>query len=259
MLIKIIKIGIWSRGNCKKYTKDIPRLRCREGHRKKDEIPQKSLSVKTWKWHSKILSRCMKNTREPNPAIFLVTPHRISSGTELKRWWASHPVSILLYHQRLLSPWLQRLIMATFFANIYAVVELPDRSPASWIKKKSGCYADSIRTDFKLLQGCQPCPGSQRMLTGLPLHPMRHVSPARSLSIWEVYSPHNPNILNSGLFWQEERIRSRVGRWKSRIIDHIFYNPGLSGFSGENGLITSRKNFPIRPFWMVNRLSDGRE
>jgi hypothetical protein len=27
--------------------------------------------------------------------------------------------------------------MATFFADIYAVVELPDRSPASWIKKRA--------------------------------------------------------------------------------------------------------------------------
>jgi predicted nucleic acid-binding protein len=43
--------------------------------------------------------------------------------------------------------------MATFFADTYAIVELLKGSPASWIKKMNDCYADSIRTDFKLAAG----------------------------------------------------------------------------------------------------------
>ena len=243
--------------------KDIPRLHCQEGHRKKDEIPQKSLSVKIWKWRLKILFRCMKNTREPNPAIFLVTPHRISSGTEVKQWWASHSVSILLYHQRLLSPWLQRLIMATFLPISMRLLNCQIAPQHHGLKKERLlCWfnQDWVQAGCK---GVHHATGSRTSLAQdaagrAPASPIRQVSPARSLSIWEVYSPHNPNFLNPPLFWQEERIRIRAGRWKSRIIDHIFYNSGLSGFSGENGLITSPKNYPYRPFWRTSRLSDGR-
>lgn len=156
--------------------KDNPRLHCREGHRKKDEIPQKSLSVKIWKWRLKILFRCMKNTREPNPAIFLVTPHRISSGTEVKQWWASHSVSILLYHQRLPSPWLQRLIMATFLPISMRLLNC-QIAPQHHGLKKNGCDADSIRTEFKLAAKASTMPPDPApvlpgmLLAGLPLHP----------------------------------------------------------------------------------------
>jgi hypothetical protein len=49
-----------------------------------------------------------------------------------------------------------------------------------------------------------------------------------------------------------ERIGITAGRGKSRIIDRFFCDLGLSGFSGENGLIVNLKNYPNRPFWMAN-------
>jgi len=70
-----------------------------------------------------------------------------------------------------------------------------------------------------------------------------------------LFDPPITKSPNSGVFWQKERIRIRAGRRKSRISSHFFCDPGLSGFSSENGLITSLKNVPDRPFWLVDRLS----
>jgi hypothetical protein len=56
-----------------------------------------------------------------------------------------------------------------------------------------------------------------------------------------------------------ERIGITAGRGKSRIIDRFFCDLELSGFSDENGLITSLKNVPNRPFWMAKLLYYGLE
>jgi hypothetical protein len=58
-------------------------------------------------------------------------------------------------------------------------------------------------------------------------------------------------------FGERGRIRITAGRKKSQIIDHFFCDLGLSGFSGETGLIISLKNSPDRPFWMADRFPDG--
>jgi hypothetical protein len=67
------------------------------------------------------------------------------------------------------------------------------------------------------------------------------------------------NLPNSGVFWQKGEIRIGGGRVKSRIIAHFFHNLVFPGFSGENGLCLSRKNYPNRPFWLAKLLFYGLE
>ena len=60
-----------------------------------------------------------------------------------------------------------------------------------------------------------------------------------------IKSPHFGLILVKGAEWDPGSSRE-IANYKS-----LFCDPVLSGFFGENGLNTSLKNYPDRPFWLA--------
>lgn len=58
-------------------------------------------------------------------------------------------------------------------------------------------------------------------------------------------------------FFGKRRVSRSVQVAENRDYRSLFCYIGLSGFSGENGLITSLKNVPYRPFWLANPGLDG--